>query len=128
MIFEKRIRIKNINYYLGIELRYNERKTLTKMDSSYFDIGDLSKMIEFFEKESIECVYDKNIPYMNDIIYLYDRFPFIKYIKDVTYDNEGKIVESNCINKEEIMNYIKCNNIELNRWNKGNCPCPMLYQ
>ena len=80
MLIESRLRINDRNYFLGIELKYNKNGALIKSDNSYFDMGDLGVMIDFFEtelkKEGIKDVYDNRIAYMNDVIYLYDRFLF----------------------------------------------------
>ena len=131
MLIESRLRINDRNYFLGIELKYNKNGALIKSDNSYFDMGDLGVMIDFFEtelkKEGIRDVYDNRIAYMNDVIYLYDRFPFLKYIKDVSYDKEGKITQIGYIDRDEIIDYINSNKIELNKWDKNNCICPMLY-
>ena len=131
MLIESRLRINDRNYFLGIELKYNKNGALIKSDNSYFDMGDLGIMIDFFEnelkKEVIKDVYDNRIAYMNDVIYLYDRFPFLKYIKDVSYDKEGKITQIGYIDRDEIIDYINSNKIELNKWDKNNCICPMLY-
>jgi len=131
MLIESRLRINDRNYFLGIELKYNKNGALIKSDNSYFDMGDLGVMIDFFEtelkKEGIKDVYDNRIAYMNDVIYLYDRFPFLKYIKDVSYDKEGKITQIGYIDRDEIIDYINSNRIELNKWDKNNCICPMLY-
>ena len=131
MLIESRLRINDRNYFLGIELKYNKNGALIKSDNSYFDMGDLGVMIDFFEtelkKEGIKDVYDNRIAYMNDVIYLYDRFPFLKYIKDVSYDKEGKIAQIGYIDRDEIIDYINSNRIELNKWDKNNCICPMLY-
>ena len=131
MLIERRLRINDRNYFLGIELKYNKNGALIKSDNSCFDMGDLGVMIDFFEtelkKEGIKDVYDNRIAYMNDVIYLYDRFPFLKYIKDVSYDKEGKITEIGYIDRDEIIDYINSNKIELNKWDKNNCICPMLY-
>ena len=131
MLIESRLRINYRNYFLGIELKYNKNGALIKSDNSYFDMGDLGVMIDFFEtelkKEGIKDVYDNRIAYMNDVIYLYDRFPFLKYIKDVSYDKEGKITQIGYIDRDEIIDYINSNRIELNKWDKNNCICPMLY-
>ena len=131
MLIERRLRINDRNYFLGIELKYNKNGALIKSDNSYFDMGDLGVMIDFFEtelkKEGIKDVYDNSIAYMNDVIYLYDRFPFLKYIKDVSYDKEGKITQIGYIDRDEIIDYINSNRIELNKWDKNNCICPMLY-
>ncbi len=131
MLIERRLRINDRNYFLGIELKYNKNGALVKSDNSYFDMGDLGIMIDFFEnelkKEVIKDVYDNRIAYMNDVIYLYDRFPFLKYIKDVSYDKEGKTTQIGYIDRDEIIDYINSNKIELNKWDKNNCICPMLY-
>ena len=131
MLIESRLRVNDRNYFLGIELKYNKNGALIKSDNSYFDMGDLGVMIDFFEtelkKEGIKDVYDNRIAYMNDVIYLYDRFPFLKYIKDVSYDKEGKITQIGYIDRDEIIDYINLNRIELNKWDKNNCICPMLY-
>ena len=132
MTIERNIGINNRYYYLGIELKYDKNNMLRKLNGSYFDMGDLSIMIEEFElsykKESTEIIYDKLNSYMNDIIYLYDRFPFISYIKDISYNDEGKITCIGTIDKEEIISYVQTNNIQLNRWDKESCRCPLLYE
>ena len=72
MTIERNIGINNRYYYLGIELKYDKNNMLRKLNGSYFDMGDLSIMIEEFElsykKESTEIIYDKLNSYMNDII------------------------------------------------------------
>ena len=132
MTFERKIRINDRDYFLGIELKYIKDKILKQTNGNGFDMGDLSIMIEEVEsnykKESKEIIYDKDITYMNDIIYLYDRFPFVTYIKDILYNEEGKITYLGCINKDEILDYIKANKIEINRWDKSSCRCPLLYK
>lgn len=132
MVIERRIRINNRNYFLGIELKYGNGKILSKLNGNYFDMGDLTIMIDTIEKsykkESKEMIYDKEISYMNDVIYLYDRFPFISYIKDISYSEDKSISNIGCINKKEITDYIEENNIKINRWDKSNCYCPLLYK
>ena len=128
MIIERKIRINNMDYFLGFKLKYDKNRALKKFDGSYFDLGDLSILINFFEKNyDINIKYDQFIPYMNDIIYLYDRFPFVNYIKDVNYDKEGKITQIGYIDKDDIIDYISSNQIELGMWNKDSCVCPMFY-
>ena len=128
MTIERKIKINNNEYFLGIKLKYDENGFLKKLDGSYFDLGDLSTLIKYFEKNyDNNYKYDESTFYMNDIIYLYDRFPFLNYIKNINYDKQGKIIEIARINKDEIIDYIKSNKIELNKWDKDNCVCPMLY-
>ena len=64
---------------------------------------------------------------MNDILYLYDRFPFLNYIKDISYDQDGKITQIGFIDRDDIIDYINSNKIELNKWDKESCVCPLLY-
>jgi hypothetical protein len=129
MTIEKRIKINDRYFFLGIELKYDDNGFLVKKDGSYFDMGDLGILIHDFEDSyDKSIVYDKNVGYMNDIIYLYDRFSFISYIKDISYSDNGKITSTGCINKDEIIKYIKDNKIKINRWDKTNCICPLLYK
>ena len=131
MTWERKIRIDNRDFFLGVELKYIKDK-LIQTNGNNFDMGDLSIMIQEvesnYEKESKEMIYDEVIAYMNDIIYLYDRFPFVSYIKDILYNDAGKITYLGCINKDEIVEYIKANKIKINRWDKAHCPCPLLYE
>ena len=119
MIIERRIKINNVNYFLGIEVKYNNNGGLVRKNNDYFDCGDLTKLISQVEKEYEKSyIYEKNISYMNDVIYLYDRFPFIEYIKDVSYGIDNQICEICIIKREEIEDYIKNNNIKGSRYNK----------
>ena len=132
MTFERKIRINNRDFFLGIELKYIKDKNLIQANGNNFDMGDLSIMIQDvesnYQKESKEIIYDKEITYMNDIIYLYDRFPFVSYIKDILYNDDGKITYLGCINKDEIVDYIEANKIKIDRWDKSTCRCPLLYK
>ena len=129
MLIERKIKLNNIDYFLGFKLKYDKSRKLVKMDKSYFDLGDLSIMIEFFEKSYNNAEkYENCIGYMNDIIYLFDRFPFLEYIKDVSYDKEGKMNQVGYIKNKEIRTYIKNMKITINKWDKNNCLCPMLYK
>ncbi len=129
MTIERKIRINNNDYLLGFKLKYNNEGFLTKLDDSYFDLGDLSILIDSFEKSyDANIKYDQNTKYMNDIIYLYDRFPFINYIKDIYYDKQGKIIQIAHIDKDEIIDYINLNKIEINKWDKDSCLCPLMYK
>ena len=128
MVIEKRIKIKDVNYLLGIEVKYNKNGILVKKDNTYFDLGDFNKVISCVESNyDSDCIYDKKVYYMNDIIYLYDRFPFIDYIKDITYDSNNQITQIGTIKKEEIIDYIKTNNIRIGMFDGKKSICPLLY-
>ena len=96
--------------------------------SPVIDIGDFNKVISCVESNyDSDCIYDKKVYYMNDIIYLYDRFPFIDYIKDITYDSNNQITQIGTIKKEEIIDYIKTNNIRIGMFDEKKSICPLLY-
>ena len=128
MTLERKIRIDDRDYYLGIELKYDKNKSLTKIDGSSFDMGDMSIMIDLVEKnykrESKKLIYDKEVSSMNNVIYLYDRFPFVCYIKESLYGGNAFIT----MTKEEIINYINTYKIKINQWDKSKCICPLLYE
>ena len=64
-------------------------------------------------------VYDKNISYMADVIYLYDRIPFLSGIRTEYIAKKDSLPYSiSFITKEEIEKYLKDNHIKLN--NHGN--------
>lgn len=130
MLIEKRIKINNSTYLLGVEIKYKKDGTLSKKDNSYFDMGDFGVLINYVENNyQIDCVYDEKVSYMNDIIYLYDRFPFISYIKDMIYDEtNNQIVEMTLIKKEEIENYIRENNIKIGQFDGAKSISPLLYK
>lgn len=129
MVIEKRIKLGNAVFLLGVEIRYR-KQSLVKKDGTYFDMGDFSALILDIEKNYQGSLdYDKNIGYMNDIIYLYDRFPFVSYIKDITYDKtSGEIVQIGCISREEIVDYINDNGILIGKFDGRKSVCPLLYE
>lgn len=118
----KNIKLNNINYYAVIELEYKQSENklpvlrLKNYKDDYWDSGDCSILIERIEENySIKKTqqYDNNIAYMNDILYIYDRMPFISGIKDISISN-NMISEESYISKEEIEKYIKEFNIKMN--------------
>ena len=129
MVIEKRIKLGNAVFLLGVEIRYR-KQSLVKKDGTYFDMGDFSALILDVENNYQGSLdYDKNIGYMNDIIYLYDRFPFVNYIKDITYDKaSGEVVQIGCISREEIVDYINDNGILIGKFDGRKSVCPLLYE
>lgn len=109
----KRVNIGHNNYYIIVDLEYIKKEEnfpilcLKNYKDKYWDGGDCSILIEEIEKNyTFEKAkqYDKHIGFMADVLYIYDRIPFIDGIKD----NEGYI------SKKEIDNYIKEFNIQMN--------------
>lgn len=124
MYIEKRVKLRDINYYVRVELEYkreNNDLVLLRMKNykdDYYDGGDFSLLLEEIEKnytfEKAEK-YDKNISYMADVIYLYERIPFLSGIRDEyisSKDNQPYAI--GYISKVEIEKYIKENNIKIN--------------
>lgn len=65
----------------------------------------MTELIEKYYDDT--CVYDEFIGYMNHVIYIYDRVPFLKYIREITYDKNGQVKEVALITREEMEDYIK---------------------
>lgn len=118
----KKIKINNRNYYAIIDLEYKKIQNnfpvlrLKNYKDDYWDSGDCSILIERIEENySLKKAqqYDNNIAYMDDILYIYDRMPFISGVKDISISN-NMISEESYISKEEIEKYIKEFNIKMN--------------
>lgn len=118
----KKIKINNRNYYAIIDLEYKKIQNnfpvlrLKNYKDDYWDSGDCSILIERIEENySLKKAqqYDNNIAYMNDILYIYDRMPFISGIKDISISN-NMISEESYISKEEIEKYIKEFDVKMN--------------
>ena len=58
-------------------------------------------MIESIEGTYEFGTYTKEVGFINDIAFIYDRLPFICYIKDIYYDNDGHITRTCMIGKKE---------------------------
>ena len=122
MQISKKIKINNRNYYAIIDLEYKKIQNnfpvlrLKNYKDDYWDSGDRSILIERIEENySLKKAqqYDNNIAYMNDILYIYDRMPFISGIKDISISN-NMISEESYISKEEIEKYIKEFDVKMN--------------
>lgn len=123
MYIEKRVKLGNNVYYIRVDLKYektvNDFPSLCIKDykDSYWDGGDFSillgKIEKIFTREKADY-YDKNISYMADVMYLYNRVPFLSGIKDVYISNNDKIPYAmGYISKEEIEKYIRDNNVNI---------------
>ncbi len=125
MYIEKLIRLRSINYYIRVEVEYqkNEKNNgipnlkIVNYKNDYYDGGDFSTLLEEIEKNYTfekAKIYDENISYMADVIYLYDRIPFLSGIRDEYLLSQDNLPYSlSYITKEEIEKYIKENNIKM---------------
>lgn len=124
MYIEKRVKLRDINYYIRVELEYKRENDFVMLrmknyKDNYYDGGDFSILIEEIEKNySYEKAqrYDKNISYMADVIYLYERIPFLSGVRDEYISSKDNIPYSiGYISKEEIEKYIDENNIKIKK-------------
>lgn len=125
MYIEKRVKLRDINYYIRVELEYRKDENdfvmlrMKNYKDNYYDGGDFSILIEEIEKNySYEKAqrYDKNISYMADVIYLYERIPFLSGVRDEYISSKDNIPYSiGYISKEEIEKYIDENNIKIKK-------------
>lgn len=123
MTIEKKIKLNNDIYYVLVDIEYKKDKndiTTLKMKNykdDYYDSGDFSLLIEKIElnyNHEKAKQYDKNISFMADVIYIYERIPFLGGIRDVYISKKDNIPTSICyISKNEIEKYIKENDIKI---------------
>ena len=123
MQLEKKITLNNNIYYIIVDLEYKKNKLmLPKLYiknniSEYWDDGNCSLLIKNVEKEYTydrAKEYDKNIAFMADVIYIYNKIPFISGIKNISNSNINP-TSLTYISKEEIEKYIKEFNIKTDR-------------
>lgn len=117
MEISKKIKLNNNTYWIIVEVEYKMHEhdfpylVLKNFKDDYWDSGDFTILIERIEESySIDKAkkYDEVISYMRDILFIYDRIPFIKGIKEV-----GNSYES-YISREEIDTYINTFNVKMN--------------
>ena len=117
MEISKKIKLNNNTYWIIVEVEYKMHEqgfpylVLKNFKDDYWDSGDFTRLIERTEESySIDKAkkYDEVISYMGDILFIYDRIPFIKGIKEV-----GNSYES-YISREEIDTYINTFNVKMN--------------
>ena len=127
MYLEKLIRLRSINYYIRVEVEYqkNEKNNgipnlkFVNYKNDHYDGGDFSTLLEEIEKNYTfekANAYDENISYMADVIYLYNRIPFLSGIRDEYLSSKDNTPYSlGYITKDEIEKYIKENNIKMHK-------------
>ncbi len=122
MTITKLLKLNNDNYYIMVDVEYKNKNNMINLclknyKEDYWDGGDCSILIENIEKNYTQdkaLIYDKNIYFMANILYIYDRMPFISGIKHIHYKQNDKfIISETYICKEEIDNYINKFNIKM---------------
>jgi len=117
MIIKRNIKLNNTQYYITVDCLYKStRLCLKNYNDDYYDSGDLSLLIREIEQQYncdlINKKYKTNIPYINDILYIYDNIPFINGAGDIYSNSESYI------SKFELDDFIKKNNIKMNNQSK----------
>lgn len=124
MTIYKKLKLKNNIFYILFEVEYKKTKDnmpslcLRDYQNDYYDDGNLSlllkKVQEHYRLINLDN-YDKSIYLMANILYIYEKIPFLSAIKEVFWTkNSNEISEMTIIKKEEIEKYIKNFNIKLN--------------
>lgn len=124
MVIEKKLKLRDTIYYVLVEVEYRKKENgsislcMKNYKDSYYDGGDFSILLEEVEKgytEEKALKYDKWAWFMTDILYIYNRVPFLSGIKDVYISDDPNLPSSTTyISKAEIDKYIKENNIKMN--------------
>jgi hypothetical protein len=127
MLINRRIKLGDRNFYISCECEYNKKDgyialELKNYKDKYYDDGDLSILIEKIENnydDSTYKKYDTEKWLVSDCLYIYDNIPFISGVGDYRVSPvDGNIVSTTYISKEELDEFIKNNNIEMNDKNK----------
>ncbi len=127
MLINRRIKLGDRNFYINCECEYNKKDgyialELKNYKDKYYDDGDLSILIEKIENnydDSTYKKYDTEKWLVSDCLYIYDNIPFISGVGDYKVSPvDGNIVSTTYISKEELDEFIKNNNIEMNDKNK----------
>ncbi len=112
MILERKVRLKNDDYIVVVDLEYRNIKGFPHLclkNYDYgFDCGNFSLLLSKIAKNySDEEFYDKKILMMNRMLYIYNRVPFLSAIKNVSSN------DILYISKIEIEQYINDFNIKM---------------
>ena len=121
MKIEKRIKLKNNYYYVIVDVQYIKDKygtVLKLINGMNYDGGDFTRLLKKVEKSysyKKASMYDTEIGLMGDVMYIYDRVPFLSGIRDVYIDDVSIPYSMGYISKEEIDEYIKDHKVKMNK-------------
>ena len=123
MLIEKKVKLKTNYYYVVVDVQYKKDDhgymMLKFRDGKHYDGGNFSKLIDrcqkaYTYKKARE--YDGEIGFMANVMYLYDRIPFLIGVKDVYIADDANLPSSvGYITREEIEEYIKDNKVKMNK-------------
>lgn len=123
MEITKKIKLGNNYYYIVVDLEYKKHEEgfavlcLKEYSDNYWDSGNWSLLIDKIEKSyNLNDIkkYNINNQYMMDVIYIYERIPFISGIKEICISTKDNVVSfESYISKDEIEDYIENFNIQV---------------
>lgn len=117
MVIKREIMLNNIKYYIIVDCIYKKECNSTFLrlknyNDNYYDEGDLSLLIKKLEQEynydTVLKKYKSTIPYMNNVLYIYDNIPFISGVGDIIPTGESYITNT------ELDTYIEEEKINMN--------------
>ena len=120
MVITNRVKLGTTEYYVSCDCVYKKKNghiylCLRNYANDYYDGGYLSLLLRSMEEEydaGNVRLYDSNIGFLDDALYIYDNIPFVAGIGDTYYlSDSNKLNSVSYITKEELDDYIKENNI-----------------
>lgn len=115
MQIKRKITINNNKYiiYFDVEYKTSNIKDVPELcfkndEYGFFDGGDVSELLALVEKNYHEIKFNKNIGFMNNVIYIYRCVPVLSAIEEVTS------VDICFISRKEIDEFINRFNIDFN--------------
>lgn len=91
MQIKRKITINNCIYiiYFDVEYKTSNIKDVPELcfkndEYGFFDGGDVSELLALVEKNYHEIEFNKNIRFMNTVIYIYRCVPVLSTIEEVT--------------------------------------------
>lgn len=123
MKITEKVQLENNIYYVIVDVEYRKNTEgkpvlcLQNWNDDYWDGGDCSELIDNISKEYSKTTlspYFQGIHFLADVLYIYDRIPFLSGIK-ITYISsvDKSLIAEDYISKEELDKYIKTFNIKM---------------
>ena len=125
MLVRKKIELRKNIYFIELDLVYKIQDGVTSLlfkdwKKPYYDGGDLDVLINKIEESYTikkRNEYDMEISMMGDILYIYDKMPFISGIKVIWKDSDNLTYSSDYLTKKDIEDYMKLKKIKLSPHN-----------
>ena len=119
-MFIRQLKLKNFRNYDYQEIDFNKNINIIYGNNAQ---GKTNIIESIFL-----CAYGKSFRVKKDSDLI--KFDKDKAKIDLVYervDREGKIIQIGYIDAVDIIDYVNSNKIELGKWDKDSCVCPMFY-